>query len=124
MKTNLKTNDASVGDVVRMDVTVTNSQSEGTGMVTAMIGIPGGLSTQPYQLKELLEKKKVDYYEVFDNRLVLYWRTFGKNETKSIQLDLKAEFAGSFTGSASAAYLYYGDEYKSWVKGCQIKITP
>lgn len=107
-----------------MDVTVTNSQSEGTGMVTAMIGIPGGLSTQPYQLKELLEKKKVDYYEVFDNRLVLYWRTFGKNETKSIQLDLKAEFAGSFTGSASAAYLYYGDEYKSWVKGCQIKITP
>ena len=124
LSTSLEQKTARVGDVVRMNVEVNNRLSEETGMVTAMIGIPSGLSVQPYQLKELLEQKQVDYYEVMDNLLILYWISCDADQSKKVMLDLKAEFAGSFTGSASAAYLYYGDEYKSWVKGCQIKITP
>ena len=53
---------------------------------------------------------------------MFYWRTFKASETKTIRLDLKADIAGEYKAPASTAYLYYGDEYKTWTKGNAIKI--
>jgi hypothetical protein len=39
-------------------------------MIIAVIGIPSGLSAQPWQLKELQDKKLVDFYKVRKNYLV------------------------------------------------------
>ncbi len=112
-----------VGDNVSMSIELKNTQNNGLGMVTSIIGIPSGTTAQPWQLKELLEQEKVAYYEVFDNYLVLYWRSFEPTETKTIRLDLKADIAGSYQAPASTAYLYYGDEHKTWIKGNAIEIT-
>ncbi len=111
-----------VGDNVSMAVNIANTKTESLGMVTAIIGIPSGATPQPWQLKELLEQNKVAYYEVFDNYLVFYWREFNASETKSIRLDLKADIAGDYKAPASTAYLYYGDEYKTWISGNALKI--
>ena len=70
----------------------------------------------------MLEKKKVAYYEIFDNYLVFYWKELGPSETKRIHLDLKADIAGNYQAPASTAYLYYGDENKHWVVGNHLKI--
>jgi hypothetical protein len=43
-------------------------------------------------------------------------------ERKVINLDLKAEISGTYTGMASSTYLYYTSEYKYWVKGLTVKI--
>ncbi len=122
MKTEIKSTTYKVGDVVRMKITVLNQQKTGLPMATAIVGIPSGASLQPWQLKELLEERKVDYYELFDNYLVLYWREMGPKEMKVINLDLKADIAGDYTAPASSVYLYYGDEYKNWIKGNHLKI--
>lgn len=106
-----------VGDNVSMTINVSNKKSEQLGMVTAIIGIPSGTTPQPWQLKEILEQQKVAYYEIFDNYLVFYWREFAASETKTIRLDLKADIAGHYKAPASTAYLYYGDEFKTWVSG-------
>ncbi|WP_299681695.1 TonB-dependent receptor plug domain-containing protein [uncultured Dokdonia sp.] len=111
-----------VGDNIRMNVTVENTDSKPTGMVTSIIGIPSGATPQIWQLKELVEKKEIDFYEISENFLVIYWRTFNRFEKKKIAIDLKAEVAGSYTAPASAVYLYYGEEYKHWLKGTQIEI--
>jgi len=93
-------------------------------MVTAKIGIPAGLTLQNALLKDLLDKKQVSYYEIFDNYLVLYWEHFDAGETKIINLDLKAEFAGTYTGKSSNVYLYYMPEAKYWNEGIKAEIEP
>ena len=91
-------------------------------MAIAKIGIPAGLSLQPWQLKELTEQKQVAYYEIFDNYLVLYWMGFAAKETKTIQLDLKAEIPGTYKAKAGNVCLYYTPECKNWNEGLEVFI--
>lgn len=111
-----------VGDNVSMRINVSNIKNEKLGMVTSIIGIPSGTTAQPWQLKEILEQNQVAYYEIFDNYLVFYWREFDAAETKTIRLDLKADIAGRYKAPASTAYLYYGNEFKTWISGNSLTI--
>ena len=122
LKTTLTDKSYKVGDNVSLLVEVKNKKQKKLGMGTAIIGIPSGTTPQPRQLKELLEKEQMAYYEIFDNYLVFYWREFDIAETKEIRLDLKADIAGSYKAPASTVYLYYGDEYKTWVTGSEVSI--
>lgn len=122
LSTRLKNLSAKVGETIRMEIEVKNEKSILQPMAIAKIGIPAGLSAQPWQLKELIEKKEVAYYEIFDNYLVLYWMGFGVNETKKINLDLKAEVPGKYKGKASTTYLYYTPEYKHWNDGVEVEV--
>ena len=123
LETTLMETDCKVGDLVRMKVRIKNKTSIGLPMSLAMIGIPSGLTLQPWQLKEMQEKLLFDYYEIHKNYLVLYYREMGPNETISLNLDLKAEVAGKFEAPASNAYLYYTNELRDWEKGHTIEIT-
>ncbi|MGY6649124.1 TonB-dependent receptor plug domain-containing protein [Wenyingzhuangia sp. IMCC45574] len=111
-----------VGDNLRMNITVKNKTTKGVPMTTALIGIPSGLTPQPWQLKEIVETKKVAYYEIFENYLVFYWREIGPKEQKVISLDLKADFAGKYTAPPSSVYLYYDSDHKKWIKGNDVEI--
>jgi uncharacterized protein YfaS (alpha-2-macroglobulin family) len=111
-----------VGETIRHSTSIKNKKNDGLGMVTAIIGIPSGAAAQPWQLKELIEKNKIAFYEVYDNYIVFYWRSFKSQEEKTIHLDLKAEVSGSYTAPASSVYLYYGEEYKHWIQGTQVDI--
>ncbi|KFF19136.1 TonB-dependent receptor plug domain-containing protein [Chryseobacterium sp. JM1] len=122
LETTLKSAKAKVGETNRMTVTVKNKINGPLQMVTAKIGIPAGLTLQNALLKDLIDKKQVAYYEIFDNYLVLYWEHFDAEETKVINLDLKVEFAGEYTGKASNVYLYYMPEAKSWNEGISTRI--
>lgn len=122
LNTSLKNTETKVGETVRMEITVTNTKAGLQPMAIAKIGIPAGLAAQPWQLKELMEKKQAAYYEIFDNYLVFYWMGFAANETKTISLDLKAEVPGTYKGKASNTYLYYTPEYKHWNDGVEITI--
>lgn len=110
------------GETVRLGIELKNKTSEGLPSPIAIIGIPAGLSLQPWQLKELQEKNAFDYYEVIGNNLVLYYRGMAPSEVKQINLDLKADIPGQFEAPASSAYLYYTNEYKSWEAGGKILV--
>lgn len=122
LKTEVTNKEYKVGDNVRMDIDVINTTSKGLPMITAIIGIPSGTSVQPWQLKEILERKEVAFYEIFDNYLVFYWREFAPSQTKSIYIDLKADIAGKYKAPASTVYEYYADEYKKWISGNYLEI--
>lgn len=124
LETKLKSAIAKVGETNRMTVTVKNKIHGPLPMVTAKIGIPAGLTLQNALLKDLIDKKQVSYYEIFDNYLVLYWEHFDAEETKVINLDLKVEFAGEYTGKASNVYLYYMPEARYWNEGIRTRIEP
>ncbi len=122
MHTALSTNKAATAEIVRMTIEVNNKENNLQPMATAKIGIPAGLSLQPWQLKEITEKGQVAYYEIFDNYLVLYWMGFAPKETKIINLDLKADVPGTYKGKASNVYLYYTPEYKYWNDGVEVVV--
>lgn len=124
LETKLKSEVSKVGETNRMTVTVKNKINGELPMATAKIGIPAGLTLQNTLLKEMVDKKQISYYEIFDNYLVLYWEHFDANETKTFNLDLKVEFAGEYTGKASNVYLYYMPEAKFWNEGIKAKIEP
>lgn len=54
--------------------------------------------------------------------LVLHYRGMAANEIKEVNLDLKADLAGTYEAPASVAYLYYTNELRSWSKPAKISI--
>jgi len=124
LQTKLGANTARVGETVRMDIVVTNKVANILPMTVAKIGIPAGLSVQPWQLKEIMEKNQAAYYEIFDNWLVFYWTYFDAHETKKIALDLKAEIGGMYKAKASNVYQYYTPEDKHWNEGLEVTVEP
>ncbi len=113
-----------VGETVRLTADVVNGTRGGLPMTMAVLGVPGGLGAQPWQLKALREEGLVDFYETRDNLVYLYFRQLPPGARKTIHLDLKAELPGTFEATASRAYLYYTDEVKSWSKPERITVLP
>lgn len=111
-----------INETMRLTVTLRNKQPKGLPMTVAIIGIPAGLSVQPWQLKELMDKGVLDFYEIINGNLVVYYRELAPTANHVINLDLKAEIPGTYTATASSAYLYYTPEHKAWTKGNTIRI--
>jgi len=119
----LNTKSCKVGETVRLTTEVKNKHDKGMPMTMAVVGIPSGLSAQPWQLKELQEKGKIGFYEITDNYVIFYFRDMAPNAEHTINLDLKAEVPGQFEAPASSGYLYYTNEYKCWSTTGKIKIS-
>jgi hypothetical protein len=114
LKTTLSVEKVKIGQTARVTTVLSNKSGSGLPMTLAVIGLPAGLSAQPWQLKELQEKKVVDFYEVNGSNVVFYYRQMKPGEERIINLDCKAEIAGVYTPAASRAYLYYTNEDKVW----------
>ena len=119
---NLAKANVKMGETNRLITTITNKTTEGQPMTLAIVGIPAGLSAQPWQLKELIYKKTIDFYEIIGNNVVFYYRQMKPEEVRVINLDLKADISGDYESPASTAYLYYTNELKSWVGGNKVSI--
>ena len=112
-----------MGEGVRMRVAVENVTEQGQPMTLARVGLPGGLTFQTWQLKELVDKKLIDFYETREREVVLYFRSMGPRSKKEIDLQLLATVPGQYVAPASRAYLYYTDELKHWVEPTAVMIT-
>lgn len=119
---NLSTKSCKVGETVRLTTKVNNKHDKGMPMTMAVVGIPSGLSAQPWQLKELQEKGTIGFYEITDNYVIFYFRDMAPKASHTINLDLKAEVPGEYEAPASSGYLYYTNEYKCWSSTGKIKI--
>lgn len=124
LTTKAVTNKVKVSETARVEIEIQNKTTTEISNPIARIGIPGGLTPEPWQLKELVEKNAVDYYEIFDNELVFYFRKLNGKEIRKINVDFKAIVPGSYKGVASSAYLYYEKEHKNWNQGLQIEVLP
>jgi hypothetical protein len=111
----LASKNVKMGETVRITANLRNVSNESVSMAMAQVGIPAGLSIQPWQLKEMQEKRLFDYYELFDGYVVLHFERLRANEIKTISFDLKADIPGTYEAPASAAYLYYTHEHRTWV---------
>ncbi|MFK7947858.1 MAG: carboxypeptidase regulatory-like domain-containing protein, partial [Saprospiraceae bacterium] len=103
---------AMIGETVRLKVELNSTHYVPIENPIAVVGIPSGLSLQPWQLRALEEKNAADYIELWNGYIVFYFREL--TGEKVINLDLKAEAAGTFEAPASSAYLYYDNDKKSW----------
>lgn len=118
------------GDVVRLDVSVTNRKAAPQGMVVAVVGIPAGLKL-PEDMKQMVAltnrpadgaEPRVSHWETKGRELVLYWRGMTPNQSVSVALDLVADVPGEYRGPAGRAYLYYDADSKCWVEPLEVKI--
>lgn len=123
LKTEIKNSSSKVGETVRLSISLANKTTEGQPMSIAVIGIPAGLSLQPWQLKEMQEKRVFDFYEMVGNNVAFYYRSLAPKDVKTIQLDLKADIAGTYDAAASSAYLYYTNEIKIWQAGLKVSVA-
>ena len=91
-------------------------------MTLARVGIPGGLVTQTWQLKDLRDKGLIDFYETRPREVILYWRALPPSAKKDVELQLLAAVPGTYEAPASSAYLYYTAEDKTWVAPVKVAI--
>lgn len=124
LKTKSLVNKLKISETARVEIEILNKSSEQLSNPIVRIGIPGGLTPEPWQLKELVDKNIVDYYEIFGNELVFYFRKLDGRENRKINIDFKAVAPGSYRGVASCAYLYYENEHKNWNSGLEMEVLP
>jgi hypothetical protein len=122
LETKLAATTVQMGENVRLTATIKNKTDAGQPMTLARIGLPGGLTFQNWQLKELREKGEIAFYETRHREVILYFRELKPSETKQIPIDLVATIPGKTTGPASSAYLYYTNDQKVWVDGLAVDI--
>lgn len=124
LSTRLAKSEMKMGETVRLDAVVTNKTQTGQPMTLARIGLPGGLSFQNWQLKELREKGQIAFFETRAREVILYFRDLKPAEVKKLAFDLVATVPGSYTAPASSGYLYYNDTDKTWAAPLEIRIAP
>jgi hypothetical protein len=112
-----------MGENVRVRAVVKNRTSRGQPMALARVGLPGGLTFQIWQLKELKERDLIAFYETRAREVILYFRDLKPGEVKEIPLDLVATVPGEYVGPASSAYLYYTDDQKVWTGGFSVTVA-
>jgi hypothetical protein len=103
-----------LGEGVKLRARVENTTKDGLPMTLARVGIPGGLTFQTWQLKELRDKGAIDFYETRPREVILYWRALQPEAKKDVDLDLIASTPGTYEAPATSAYLYYTAEDKAW----------
>ena len=124
LTTRIAQSDLQMGAAVRVTATVTNRTSRGQPMTLARVGIPGGLQFSDRQLKDLMERKTISFYETRAREVIVYLSHLAPNEERVIPIDLTAVVPGTYTGPASRAYLYYTNEQKVWNAPLRVRITP
>lgn len=112
-----------LGEGVRLTAELVNRSTDGIPMTLARLGIPGGLTFQTWQLKELKDKGVIDFYETGAREVVVYLRAMPPSQRKVIELDLLATVPGSYVAPATSAYLYYTDEHKAWQAPVSVTVT-
>ena len=122
--TGLERTQVKLGESVRMRVVLRNKTDRGLPMTLGRVELPGGLTFQTWQLKELREKGLIAFYETGPRQVVLYLRDMKPKQQVELPLDLVAIAPGQYTAQASSAYLYYTDEHKTWAAGTQITVDP
>ncbi len=110
------------GDPVDVSLSVTNREPGAIPMVTAVVGLPGGLELRSDAMADLVKSGVVDAFETRGREVVLYWRSMTPSASATLVLPCVAAIPGAYTGPASRAYLYYTDEDKVWVPGVAIRI--
>lgn len=121
--TQLGKDKVALGEGVRLHTEITNRTQDGIPMTLARIGLPGGLTFQTWQLKELKDKGVIDFYETGAREVVVYLRAMAPGAHKTIDLDLLASLPGTYVAPATSAYLYYTDEDKTWAAPTSVTVT-
>ncbi|HMG21300.1 MAG TPA: hypothetical protein VK607_08295, partial [Kofleriaceae bacterium] len=111
-----------LGEGVVLRAHIENTAAGGVPMTLARVGIPGGLTFQTWQLKELRDKGAIDFYETRPREVILYWRALAPAAKKDVELDLLAAVPGSYEAPASSAYLYYTAEDKAWAPSVKVTV--
>jgi hypothetical protein len=104
------------GSTVRLTASLRNTSVKEQASPMIVLGIPAGLSLQPWQLKQLTDEGKCDFYELWDGFAVFHFERIGAGATRSLHLDLRADIAGRFEAPASQAFLYYSNDQRVWSK--------
>lgn len=122
LSTSLNQKTASVGGTVRMTAKLTNPSSQAQASPMVVLGIPSGLSLQPWQLKKLVEEKQCDFYELWDGFAVFHFENLAGGATRELNLDLRADIPGTYEAPASQAFLYYSNDQRVWSKPEKLEI--
>ncbi len=122
VSTQLAKDHLKMGEGVKLHAHVENRTADGLPMTLARIGIPGGLTFQTWQLKELRDKHVIDFYETRPREVILYWGAMAPSSHRDIDLDLLAQSAGTYESPATSAYLYYTAEDKAWTAPTKVTV--
>jgi uncharacterized protein YfaS (alpha-2-macroglobulin family) len=120
--TQLAKSEVKLGEGIQLRAHVENTTAAGVPMTLARIGIPGGLTFQTWQLKELRDKGAIDFYETRPREVIVYWRALAPSAKKDVALDLLASVPGHYEAPATSAYLYYTAEDKAWAASVAVDV--
>jgi len=118
-------NEAQEGDLITMTATIVNLENNSVFMPIAVLGLPAGVEPDLESLRSLVKDRtnSIAKFETLPNRIILYSRGLGANESQTVHVSLLARFPGVYTTPASSVWLFYASERRSFVEGKVFKVV-
>ncbi len=111
-----------MGETTRLTGVISNPGDRGQPVTTVHLGYGGGLSFSPRQLDDLVERGVIDAWETLPRQIIVHFRHLAPGQVVEVPVDLTAEVPGTWTSTASQAYPYYADEFKTWAPPANVVV--
>ena len=111
-------------DIINVQVTVTNSDPNESGMMMAELGLPPGFDLDTSALDAILGQGKVARYEKTALRLVVYLEPIRPEAPVTFGYVLRATAPLEATAPESEAYLYYNREVRTGSAPVHLVVSP
>ncbi len=109
----IKTAISSVGDMLNYAIKIKNTSNKVLPQTVAVIALPAGVNVDPAELLFLKKNRVIDFYEITDGKLVLYFEEINSRQEIAFNLPLLCEIKGIFDIKGCCIYKYYQAENKS-----------
>lgn len=109
-------NKISPSDYQEMILEVSNKSRVSSGQTVCIMPLPTGAQLNPEQLKQLVDNGKIQYYEIRDNELHLYFLDIDPLSKRSIPINIRFSLPGKIVMPVMKTYQYYYPEAAHYSK--------
>lgn len=111
-----------VGNVAGFSIKITNTTKKILPQTIAIIELPAGVTVKPEELILLKKKGIIDFYEITNTTLVLYFEEIDARQHIEVLLPVLCQVKGSFYMRPSCIYNYYQPENKTYFLSKPLRI--
>lgn len=98
---------AKVNDTIKQNITITNNSNDTIANGVITVNIPQGCSVNQIYLDRAVALRLIEKYEYNYSTLNLYIRNFKAGESRSVEVNYKANYPEEITGGGIRVYDYY-----------------
>ncbi|MBR9860189.1 hypothetical protein GYB22_05470 [bacterium] len=113
-----------LGESGRLNIVLRNLENNPRSQMVAEVNLPGGVTANTEELRQLIKDGTISYYEVFGSKIYLYILEMGPKQEINFNLSITASMPGKYRSKPDHFMDYYQPEVSAKQVSQLITIKP